>query len=120
MDSASRSRLRRDRRHRRVRARVSGTAARPRLAVFRSVKHVAAQLIDDVAGKTLLAVHEGELSDAQRKGTKTERAKALGSLLAKKATAKGVTAVVFDRGASRYHGRVAAFAEAARAGGLTF
>lgn len=105
------------RRHRRIRASVKGTAERPRLSVFRSVKHISAQLIDDRAKKTLVAVTETE---AKVKGTKTERAVAVGKLIATKAKAAKITAVVFDRGGHRYHGRIKALADAARAEGLTF
>jgi large subunit ribosomal protein L18 len=105
-------------RHNRVRAKVAGLAARPRLTVFRSLKFISAQLIDDQSGKTLVSATEHEL--AKMKGTKTDRATALGKLLAEKAAAKKITTVVFDRGGHRYHGRIKAFAEAARTGGLTF
>ncbi len=105
------------RRHRRVRATIHGTAERPRLSVYRSLRSISAQLIDDESQKTLLGVHERELD---QKGTKTERARALGTLLAKKAKEMGTTVVVFDRGGWQYHGRVQAFAEGARAGGLQF
>lgn len=107
----------RARRHRRVRARISGTAARPRLVVFRSLAHIEAQLVDDVAGRTLVAVNDRQL---KTKGTKTERATAVGTALAAKAVAAKLTTVVFDRGGYQYHGRVKALADAARAGGLTF
>jgi large subunit ribosomal protein L18 len=109
-------RNRRSRRAVRVRARITGTAARPRLSVFRSLKHVSAQLIDDVAGRTLAAASDRELGQA--KGKPVELAKAVGELLAEKAKKAGVTAAVFDRGSYRYHGRVAAIAAGARAQGL--
>lgn len=102
-------------RHRRIRANLSGTAARPRLVVFRSLAHIEAQIIDDVVGKTLVAVHDRKL-----KGTKTERATAVGTALAQQAKAKNITVVVFDRGGYQYHGRIQALADAARAGGMTF
>ncbi len=105
------------RRHRRVRAIISGTAGRPRLSVFRSVKHISAQLIDDRTGKTLVAATETE---AKPTGTKTERATAIGKLIAAKAKAAKITAVVFDRAGHRYHGRIKALADAARAEGLQF
>ena len=108
----------RERRHRRVRTKVSGTAARPRLAVFRSNKHIVAQVIDDTAGHTLAAASTIE---AQLRAGATGNAAAaaeVGRLVAERAKSKGVTKVVFDRGASRYHGRVAALAEAAREAGL--
>ena len=110
----------RTRRHTRVRKKVQGTAARPRLAVFRSNKHIYAQLIDDDAGRTLASAStmEGALR-SQATGT-VEAAKKIGSLLGERAKAAGVTAVVFDRGGFRFHGRVAAVAEGARAAGLEF
>ena len=109
---------RRLRRRRRVRARVSGTAERPRLSVFRSNKGIFAQLIDDTEGKTLAAVNwiEPEL----RKLTATDQAKKAGELLADRAKAAGVETCVFDRGGYQYHGRVKALAEGAREGGLAF
>jgi large subunit ribosomal protein L18 len=106
------------RRHRRVRAKVRGTAERPRLAVFRSNKGVQAQLIDDVAGHTLAAVNWTE-SDLRELG-RMEQASRAGGLLAERAKAAGVDAVVFDRGGYRYHGRVKALAEGAREAGLRF
>jgi large subunit ribosomal protein L18 len=113
------------RRRLRVRATVSGTAARPRLSVNRSLLHVRVQLIDDVAGKTIVGVSDVTLqktalvSVGERKG-KIARAYAVGRLLAEQAKAQGVTTVVFDRGGRQYHGRVAAVAEGARDGGLLF
>lgn len=104
------------RRHRRIRAKVSGTAERPRLAIFKSNSYIYAQLIDDVKGVTLAAA-----SDMGLKGkTKTERAKLAGEALAKTAKEKGVQNAVFDRGGFIYTGRVRAFAEGAREGGLAF
>lgn len=106
----------RTRRHNRIRAKVSGTSERPRLAVFKSNSFFYAQLIDDTKGATLAAV-----SDMGLKGkTKTERAKLAGTALAKSAKEKGLVAVVFDRGGFIYTGRVRAFAEGAREGGLAF
>jgi large subunit ribosomal protein L18 len=106
------------RRRRRVRARISGTAERPRLSVYRSNRGVFAQLIDDRAGRTLAAVNwiEPEL----RKLTASEQAKRAGELLAERAKAAGIETCVFDRGGYRYHGRVRALAEGAREGGLAF
>jgi len=102
-------------RHNRIRAKVSGTATRPRLAVFKSNRFVYAQLIDDVAGVTIAA------SDSRKfKGTMTEGAVAVGADVAKQATAKGITAVVFDRGGFKYQGMIAALADSARGNGLTF
>ena len=106
------------RRRRRVRAKVRGTAERPRLAVFRSNKGVQAQLIDDVAGHTLAAVNWTE-KDLRELG-RMEQAKRAGELLAQRAKDAGVDSVVFDRGGYRYHGRVKALAEGAREGGLAF
>ncbi len=103
-------------RHRRIRARVSGTATCPRLAVYRSNAHIYAQLIDDVAGHTLASTHDMEA----KKGTKIDRAKAAGAEIAKKALAAGIKTCVFDRGGFLYTGRIAALADGAREGGLTF
>ena len=108
----------RDRRHTRVREKIRGSAARPRLAVFRSLTHIYAQLVDDDAGRTLAAASSKEAKDA--KGKRIDSAKTVGTLLGDRAKQKGVTEVVFDRGGYRYHGRVKALAEAARAGGLAF
>ena len=108
---------RRLKRRRRVRAKVAGTATRPRVSVFRSNRGVSAQLIDDAAGSTVAAVHwyEPEL----RKLATAERTKRAGELLAERARKAGISEVVFDRGGYRYHGHVRAFAEAIREGGLT-
>ncbi|MEX0990788.1 MAG: 50S ribosomal protein L18 [Actinomycetota bacterium] len=103
------------RRHRRVRRKVNGTAERPRLAVFRSNRHVYAQLIDDVQSRTVASASDRETGAA---GAKTDRATAVGKLIAERAKAAGVTAVVFDRGGRLYHGRVAAVAKGAIEGGL--
>jgi large subunit ribosomal protein L18 len=114
----------RKRRHLRVRARVSGTAERPRLNVFRSSAHMYAQLIDDVQGHTLVAASTMEPIVAERveseKNNKTDRAKIVGALIGERAKALGIEAVVFDRGGFRYHGRVQAVAEGAREAGLKF
>jgi large subunit ribosomal protein L18 len=108
----------RARRHYRVRKKVSGTTARPRLAVLRSNKHISAQVIDDSTGRTLAAASTVE-KDLRGSGTSNvAAATAVGRLVAERAKAAGVTAVVFDRGGFLYHGRVAAVAEAARAAGL--
>ena len=114
------ARAARQRRHERVRKTVAGTPARPRLAVYRSLTHIYAQVIDDEQGRTLVAASDVEKELRDVKGNKSERAKAVGAQLAQKAKAAGVTAVVFDRGGNRYHGRVKALAEAAREGGLKF
>lgn len=103
------------RRHLRVRKKVEGTPERPRLVIFRSDKHIYAQLVDDVAGKTLLTV-----SSQKAEGTKTERASEVGKSVAARAKEQGITAVVFDRAGYRYHGRVKAVADGAREGGLEF
>ena len=97
-------------RHKRIRSRISGTAVCPRLAVYRSNSAIYAQLIDDVAGKTLASAHD----TAIKKGTKMERARLVGTDIAKKATTAGITTCVFDRGGFIYTGRVAALADAAR------
>jgi len=112
----------RRRRHQRIRRRVHGTGARPRLAVFRSMKHIYAQVIDDDQGHTLAAAStlDSELADQIQDGNKTAQAKAVGALVAQRARARGVQKVVFDRGGYVYHGRVRALAEAAREAGLEF
>jgi large subunit ribosomal protein L18 len=112
------------RRHRRVRRKVAGTAERPRMVVHRSNKNVQAHVSDDSTGKVLLGIstQTKELDELRGsdEGTKTALARAAGKLLAGKAKAAGITRVVFDRGGYQYHGRVAAFAEGAREGGLEF
>jgi len=110
----------RRRRHKRVRRRVEGTVERPRLAVFRSNKHITAQLIDDLAGCTLASASSVEASLRGTSGGNIAAAKAVGSLVASRAKDAGITTVVFDRGGFAYHGRVAALADAARAEGLEF
>jgi len=112
----------RARRHFRLRKKISGTTDHPRLAVHRSSLHLYAQLIDDVAGKTLLAcsTRQKEFQKANAKGGNVEAAKRLGELVATTAKAAGIKKVVFDRGGYPYHGRVKALAEAARAQGLEF
>ncbi len=106
------------RRRRRVRAKIRGSATRPRVSVFRSNRGVAGQLIDDDSGKTLASV--SWIEDELRKLDRTEQAKKAGETLAKRAKEAGVKSVVFDRSGYRYHGRVQAFAEGAREGGLEF
>ncbi len=110
------------RRHRRVRVRVSGTPQRPRLSVFRSLNHIYAQVIDDVAGRTLVAAStlDEEIRRKESPGNKSAKAKMVGELLARRAREKGIKEIVFDRGGHLFHGRVKALAEAARAGGLEF
>ena len=107
------------RRHRRVRGKISGTAERPRLDVFRSAKHIYAQIIDDVAGNTLVSASSLDKEIEGNGGNKTA-ARAVGKLVAERAKAKGIDTVVFDRGGYLYHGRVAELAEGAREGGLEF
>ena len=106
-------------RHVRVRGKISGTAERPRLSVFRSSNHIYAQVIDDVAGVTLAAANSTEKDFGRAGGNKTA-AKKVGELVAKRALEKGISEVVFDRGGYVYHGRVAELAEGAREGGLKF
>jgi large subunit ribosomal protein L18 len=118
-DSAKQKREARLRRHRRVRKKVRGTSDRPRLAVFRSNKHISAQVIDDRAGHTLAAASTLE-PDLRSSGGNVAGATRVGELLAERAKSAGVDTVVFDRGGFMYHGRVAALAEAARNGGLEF
>jgi large subunit ribosomal protein L18 len=108
----------RKRRHARVREKIRGSAGRPRLAVFRSITHIYAQLIDDDAGRTLVMASSVDMKDG--KGTKSERAKTVGAMLGEKAKSKGIGEAVFDRGGYRYHGRVKALGDAARSAGLRF
>ncbi len=109
----------RKRRHVRVRKRVTGNAARPRLVVNRSARHIFAQIIDDGAGHTLVSASTLDASIRDAAGDKKARAHQVGQLLASRAKEAGITAVVFDRGGYAYHGRVAALADGAREGGLT-
>ena len=111
---------RRDRRRYRVRKKVTGTAERPRLAVFRSNRHISVQLIDDEAGNTLAAASSREPGVAAAGGGNIAAAGEIGRLIAERAREAGTTTVTFDRGGNRYHGRVAALADAAREGGLEF
>jgi large subunit ribosomal protein L18 len=104
--------------HKRIRSRVSGTGERPRLAVFRSVKHIYAQVIDDTKGHTVVAASSSEKD--LKNGGNVIGAKEIGKLVAERAKDKGIKAVVFDRGGYQYHGRVKALAEAAREAGLEF
>ena len=108
----------RRRRHLRVRKRVVGTPARPRLVVTRSARHVVAQVVDDAAGRTLASASTMETDLRGQAGDKTAKAKRVGELVAQRAVAAGIETVVFDRGGNRYHGRVAAVADGAREGGL--
>ncbi|MFM7074988.1 MAG: 50S ribosomal protein L18 [Planctomycetaceae bacterium] len=122
MDHARTIRRQRMRRRFRVRRSIRGTAERPRLAVFRTHKHIYAQIIDDAAGRTLVAAStmDKQLRDAVGFGGNKQAAEAIGKAVAERARAAGITKVCFDRGAFRYHGRVAALADAARAAGLEF
>lgn len=115
-NKSSQKTVARAKRHNRLRHKIVGTAARPRLAVFRSNLYVYAQLIDDETGKTLAAVD----SRTEKNGTPLEKAKVVGAAIAKKATGQKISEVVFDRGGFRYQGIVAALADAAREGGLKF
>lgn len=110
----------RKRRHIRVRKRVSGTPQRPRLVVTRSTRHIVAQVIDDLAGRTLASASTMDESIRGGEGDKTEKARKVGELVAERAKAAGIETVVFDRGGNKYHGRIAALADAAREGGLAF
>ena len=118
-DSAKQKREARIRRHRRVRKKVRGTAERPRLAVFRSNRHISAQVIDDRTGHTLASASTLDAGLEALVGN-VEGAIKVGTLLAERAKAAGIDAVVFDRGGNRYHGRIKALADAAREGGLEF
>lgn len=118
MMSINAKRARAERRAARTRALVQGTPERPRLSVQRSLKHISAQLIDDVHGKTL--AHASDMKLGKASGKPVEMAREVGKLLAQNAKAAGVSVVVFDRGSYRYHGRVAALADGAREGGLIF
>ena len=108
----------RERRHFRLRKKISGTAARPRLVVTRSARHMVAQVVDDTLGKTIVSASTFEADLRVLKGDKTAKATKVGQLVAERAKAAGVEAVVFDRGGNQYHGRVAAVADGAREGGL--
>jgi large subunit ribosomal protein L18 len=110
----------RKKRHARVRSKLSGTAARPRLNVFRSNKHVYAQVIDDMSGVTLVSASTMEKDLNLESTSNLEAAKLIGELVAKRAVEKGISAVVFDRGGYLYHGRIQALADAARENGLQF
>ena len=110
-------RAHKNRRRGRIRRKIFGTAERPRLSVYRSNAHIYAQLVDDFAAHTLAAADSREVGEAENR---TDAARQVGELLAKKADDAGIEAVVFDRGGNKYHGRVAALAEGARSGGLEF
>jgi large subunit ribosomal protein L18 len=118
--TTTRSTALRIRRHKRVRKQITGTPQRPRLAVFRSARHISAQVIDDTTGRTLASAATVEADLRTNGGGNVSAAEAVGRLVAERAKQAGVTRVVFDRGGFRYHGRVAALADAARAAGLEF
>ncbi|MDP6494310.1 MAG: 50S ribosomal protein L18 [Dehalococcoidia bacterium] len=122
MPRARTGKSRRVMRHLRVRRKVKGTTKRPRLAVFRTLKHVYAQIIDDTQSRTLTAVSslESQVKEVREGKSKTDVSKTVGALLAQRAKDKGITTVVFDRGGYKYHGRVKALADAAHEGGLIF
>ncbi len=115
MAVVEKKRVHREKRRRRVRRKIVGTARRPRLSVYRSNVHIYAQLVDDYAGHTLAAADSREVGEAENR---TEAARKVGELVAKKAAEAGIEEAVFDRGGNKYHGRVAALAEGARSGGL--
>ncbi|MPY92696.1 MAG: 50S ribosomal protein L18 [Acidimicrobiia bacterium] len=117
-DAAKHKRDSRIRRHQRIRRKVSGTAERPRLAVYRSNRHIEAQLVDDVTGRTLAAASTHEATLREDRTSNVDAARAVGRLVADRARAEGISRVVFDRGGFLYHGRVAALADAAREAGL--
>ena len=119
MDKAKERVTARKRIKERIRSKVHGTTERPRLAVFRSLKHMYAQVIDDASGKTIVSASSRD-KDAGTKGANAAAAKALGALIAKKAKDKGIKQVVFDRGGYLYHGNIKALADAARENGLEF
>ncbi|WP_199034450.1 50S ribosomal protein L18 [Glycomyces salinus] len=118
--ASQKRRIGRNRRHFRGRKKITGTPDQPRLAVFRSSKHIVAQVIDDTKGQTLAAASTVEAGLRTFEGDKTAKAKEVGKLVAERAKAAGVEAVVFDRGGLKYHGRIAALADAARDEGLKF
>jgi large subunit ribosomal protein L18 len=122
MDRAKERRLARQRRHMRVRRGMQGTSERPRLSVYRSLKHIYAQVIDDTQGRTLVAAstQDAEVQKQLKDKDKSGQAAVVGEVLAKRAQAAGVKQIVFDRGGYKYHGRVKSLAEAARKGGLDF
>ena len=122
MDRNRQKRARRRRKHVRVRKNLSGTAERPRFCVFRSLKHIYGQIVDDTSGRTLVSAStlSPELKSKVEGASKTEAAKLLGKHVAVIAKDKGITTVVFDRGGYKFHGRVKALADAAREGGLVF
>jgi large subunit ribosomal protein L18 len=119
-DISTQRRLGRARRHFRIRKKVSGTPARPRLVVTRSARHITAQIVDDLAGHTLASASTLDVTIRGGDGDKTAQAKKVGELVASRAKDKGIDSVVFDRGGNAYRGRIAALADAARESGLNF
>ncbi|MFN8128963.1 MAG: 50S ribosomal protein L18 [Candidatus Nanopelagicales bacterium] len=120
LGSGSKRSVARSRRHSRVRKKVTGTAERPRLVVFRSTRHIEAQIVDDAKGHTLASASTMEADVRAAEGDKTAKAARVGKLLGDRAKAAGISKVVFDRGGNRYHGRIAAVADGAREAGLEF
>jgi large subunit ribosomal protein L18 len=120
MDKHKHKAFRRQRRHQGIRKRISGSPSRPRLAVYKSLKHIHAQIIDDLAGKTLVAASSLEPASGAGKSGNSKAAAIVGKLLAQRAKEAGITQVAFDRGGFKYHGRVKALGDAAREGGLKF
>ncbi len=120
LGSGSKRSVARSRRHSRVRKKVTGTAERPRLVVFRSTRHIEAQIVDDAKGHTLASASTMEADVRADEGDKTAKAARVGKLLGDRAKAAGISKVVFDRGGNRYHGRIAAVADGAREAGLEF
>jgi large subunit ribosomal protein L18 len=118
--ASEKRRVGRSRRHLRVRKKVAGTAERPRLVVTRSARHISVQIVDDGRGATVASASTLDATIRTGDGDKTAKAGKVGALIAERAVAAGITAVVFDRGGNRYHGRIAALADAARSGGLQF
>jgi large subunit ribosomal protein L18 len=120
MTTVKETRANRKKRHLRIRKKVTGTATRPRLCVFRSLRHIYAQLSDDIEGRTLVSACSLDTDVEARPKNKSEDAKVVGTLLGKRALGKGIEEVVFDRGGYKYHGRVKILADAAREAGLKF
>lgn len=120
LGSGNKKAIARKRRHSRVRKNVTGTADRPRLVVTRSARHILVQIVDDTAGKTLASASTMEKELKSASGDKSAKSREVGKLLASRAKTAGVSAVVFDRGGNKYHGRIAALADGAREGGLEF
>jgi large subunit ribosomal protein L18 len=120
LGSGNKKAVARKRRHSRVRKKLSGTAERPRLVVTRSARHIMVQIVDDTVGKTLASASTMEKELKSAAGDKSAKSREVGKLLASRAKTAGISAVVFDRGGNKYHGRIAALADGAREGGLEF